>query len=654
MSAVESQFDTAPDVADLLGGEGPLAAHLAGFAPRAEQKAMATAVQDTLLSGGVLVCEAGTGTGKTYAYLVPALTSGRRVIISTGTKHLQDQLFHRDLPALGRALGRPADVALLKGRANYVCLHRLQLAEEQGEFKRRQQVAELRRVADFARHTGSGDIGELTEVPEDSPIWPRVTSTTDNCLGSSCPQYSDCFVLKARRRAQEADVVVVNHHLLLADMALKEEGFGDLLPGADAVIVDEAHQLPEIAAQYFGRRVSSRQVLELTRDLRAEWFKLAEPSSTVDTLLDATDKAARDARLALGDGSNRLEWARVATAETEATLDALHECLVDLAEALAPHSERARGIEQGRNRAEAMAGTLDDLLNGELEDQVRWCETFTRSFTLHIAPVEVADRLGAQIANNAGAWIFTSATLAVNGSAEHFSRSLGVESPREEVLGSPFDYAANAVLYAPPAMPQPQDPAYTRAVVEAARPLIEASRGRAFLLFTSHRALREARDLLADSLDYPLLCQGDMPRARLLEQFRELGNAVLLGTSSFWEGVDVKGPALSLVVIDKLPFASPGDPLLKARLDAIRERGGNPFFDYQVPQAVIALKQGVGRLIRDTNDTGVLMLCDPRLMNKSYGKVFLASLPPMTRTRDTEGTLGFLARRTGLPSTEDA
>ncbi len=625
---------------DWFGPDGRLEAALEGFQARAPQQALANAVAEALAEREVLVAEAGTGTGKTYAYLLPVLLDAGRAIVSTGTKHLQDQLFHRDLPALQAAIGRPRDIALLKGRANYLCRHRLDLALEDTRSRHdRAQLEHVRRWADGSR---SGDLVELAALPENSPLRPRIVSTTENCLGQQCPQFSDCFVLKARRRAQEADVVVVNHHLLLADMVLKEEGFGEILPGADAVIVDEAHQLPELAAQYFGARVSSRQLQGIARDATMEALQIAADQETVASLATALEHAVADFVIANGEGDARQAWQELcANRDIERALDNLGAKLMDLADALDALAERSRGLESCRDRAAQALATLDSL-HSDAPGMIRWAEIGRRHFILHTTPIDPAERIAAQVYGRKAAWIFTSATLSVNNSLAHFTRRMGLDEPRELLLESPFDFPNNAVLYVPRGMPEANTPGYTRAVVAQALPLLRASRGRAFLLFTSHRAMQEAAALLREQIPWPMLVQGDMPRSRLLARFRELGDAVLLGTASFWEGVDVRGPALSLVVIDKLPFASPDDPVLQARLAAVREAGGNPFFDHQVPQAVIGLKQGVGRLIRDVDDRGVMAICDPRLFGKPYGRIFLASLPPMRVTRDAAETLRFL------------
>lgn len=642
------------DYATLLDHDGPLAARIAGFAPRPQQQTLATAVGDILAVGGRLFAEAGTGVGKTFAYLVPALLSGRRVVISTGTKNLQDQLFHRDLPVVREALGMPVKVALLKGRANYLCTHRLQLASEQGRLDSRSAATDLRRVAQWALSTREGDIAELADVAENSSVWPLVTSTAENCLGGDCPEYGRCHVVAARKRALESEVVVVNHHLLLADMALKEGGFGELLPGVDAVIVDEAHQLPEIASNYFGESLSSGQLNDLCRDTLAEYLKTAADEPGFQRSLDRVQTASADLRLAFGLPAGRHEWRVCSTDKVHTALDELIASLDDLVEALAPLGPRARGLEQCAERARELLDRAQRFADArepaedadaefEAEDiQIRWVETYRRAFVLNMTPEEVAGRLRERIDAQDCAWIFTSATLAVDGSVSHFQRRMGLDSGTVLVLDSPFDYARNAVLFLPRDLPLPNAPDHTRAVVDAARPLLQAGHGGAFMLFTSHRALDQAAGLLTDELGERLLVQGDMPRARLIERFREAGDAVLLGTASFWEGVDVKGPALSVVVIDKLPFASPGDPVMKARLAAMERRGLNSFRDFQLPQAVLALKQGVGRLIRDPADRGVMMICDPRLGNRSYGRVFLRSLPKMHITHDAGEAVHFL------------
>lgn len=630
---------------ELLGADGPLGRELEGFAPRAEQQALAEAVDRALAQQGTLVGEAGTGVGKTFAYLVPVLSRGGKVIISTGTRHLQDQLFHSDLPRVRRALGVPAKVALLKGRSNYLCLHRLGLADGVSLTRRRDMAAQLEHVRSVARNTGSGDIAEIGEVPEDSPLWPYVTSTIDNCLGQECPLYRDCFVLKARKRAQEADVVVVNHHLLFADMALKEGGFGEVLPDADAFILDEAHQLPETAAAFFGERVTGRQIQELGRDAIAEQLRDAPDAAHVRDAADALDTAARNLRLSLGREPRRAGWTEVADDENvHAALAGLRDAIEALEGELKPLAERGRGLEQCVRRAAALAASLTAWVEpDDDDDRVRWFETYRSGFALARTPLEVAGRFARLMQTWPGAWIFTSATLSVGGRFDHFSRRLGLEDAEELAVDSPFDYARNALLYLPRGLPEPSAAGHTDAVIDTAERVLGVSGGRAFVLFTSYRALDQAARMLRERLPFPVLVQGEAPKRELVERFRVAGNAVLLGTASFWEGVDVPGQALSCVIIDKLPFAPPGDPVMQARLDALRAAGGNPFAEYQLPQAVIALKQGAGRLIRGMDDRGVLVLCDPRLRSRGYGRVFLDSLPPMPRTDEIAQVERFFA-----------
>lgn len=636
-----TSVDQAVSAAEMLGADGPFPGFVEGFAPREVQIDMAERVERTIREDGALVIEAGTGVGKTFAYLVPALLCGRKVIISTGTRNLQDQLFHKDLPLVRRALGIGLRAALLKGRANYLCRERLETALSAGRLGSREQSGELAEIGEWARYTRRGDIAEVEAVAEDSPVWPLVTSTTENCLGSDCPHFDRCFVLQARREAQEADVVVINHHLFLADLALKEEGFGELLPGANAFILDEAHQLPEVASSFFGQSLSGRQIVELVRDVTRAQLVEAPEAADLRALAADLESATRALRAELGRAGLREEWLPVlARASVSSALEGLASALEALSGALEQIAGRGRELEQCWRRCLVVVERLE-LLGQPPSDHIAWYETFRTSFAIHITPLEIAGVFQGRMRAYRAAWVFTSATLSVGEDFGYFTRRLGLGEVETARLESPFDYHRNALLYLPPAMPDPNAPTYTSRVVEAALPVLEASAGRAFLLFTSHRALREAAERLRHQLDFPVLVQGEMPRGSLLARFRELGDAVLLGTSSFWEGVDVRGEALSCVIIDRLPFASPGDPVLRARLGAIEEQGGDPFWAYQIPQAVITLRQGIGRLVRDVDDRGVLVICDPRVLRRGYGRSFLDALPDMPRTQELEEVADF-------------
>lgn len=632
-------------VGELLGSAGPLAANLPGFSPRREQQQMAEAVAAAIAGRDHLVVEAGTGTGKTFAYLLPALQSGLKVIISTGTRHLQDQLYARDLPVIRAAFNLPGRIALLKGRANYLCRHRLETAAGDGRRLATRQLLELEQVRAWAGGTHSGDIAELGEVAEDSVIWPRVTSTVENCLGQECEYFQSCFVVRARRAAQEADMVVINHHLLFADMMLREEGFGELLPGADAFIIDEAHQLPEVASLFFGTTLSSHQLRDLARDVRSEHLREAGDMQDLPAAAGELEQLVPRLRLALGQAERRAPWSEVAqSAELQALLGRLAAVMQQLAEWLEYAAERGKGLDSCRQRTRQLQQRLEMLQAHVAADYIHWFETQRTAFRLNLTPLNIAPAFSACLEGLASAWVFTSATLAIgNNDFSHFTAQLGLEQACQLQLESPFDYRRNALLYLPDDMPDPNQAAYVDAVVACARDVLAASRGRAFLLFTSHAALQAAAAQLRDTLSYPLLVQGEAPRRELLARFRELGNAVLLGTSSFWEGVDVRGDALSCVIIDKLPFGSPGDPVLQARIEALRRQGTNPFMQYQLPAAVIALKQGVGRLIRDRTDRGVLVVCDPRLRTRSYGRIFLNSLPQMPQTHDVVAVRAFFS-----------
>ena len=639
------------DLRDVFGADGLLSQAIAGYRLRTQQLEMAQAIAEAIENNSVLIAEAGTGTGKTFAYLVAALLRGGKVIVSTGTKTLQDQLFDRDIPLVRSVLASPVTVALLKGRANYVCHYHLERAKSEGRFLTRDDTVHLARIDSYCRTSTSGDRGALSDVPEDAPIWPRVTSTRENCLGSECPHHAECFVLEARKQALEADVVVVNHHLFFADLVLRDEGVGELLPASNTVIFDEAHQLPETASLFFGEQLSTNQLIELGRDVRVESAMNASEATGLQDQAQALEKAARDLRLRFpAEAIRKTQQQVTADGEFVARLDDVTLQLQELIKQLDAHAARSEGLHNCWERA----STLDSLLqrwhdtDEETAGDVRWIETFASSLRLNSTPLSVANVFRSQLEGHPKAWIFTSATLSVRKDFSHYQHQMGLEEALTASWDSPFDYQNQAMLFVPENMPDPNSQAYTQAVVEASLPLVEASRGHAFMLFTSLRAMREAKELLADGLramglEIPLLMQGEASRSELLERFRRLGAAVLLGSQSFWEGVDVRGDALSLVIIDRLPFAPPDDPVLAARIAKLNREGRNAFMEYQLPEAVINLRQGAGRLIRDERDQGVLAICDPRLISKPYGRRVWQSLPPMRRTRNPEEAREFLA-----------
>ena len=632
-------------ISKTFSADGALGKAIPGFQPRQAQLDMAEAVEKAIRQQSQLVVEAGTGTGKTFAYLVPALLSGKKTIISTGSKNLQEQLFHRDLPLMIDALGFYGVVALLKGRSNYLCLDRLsrQMVESHTNETDPTLLSQLVKVRSWSSETKTGDLGECDELAEDSPVIPTITSTNDNCLGKECPSYQDCFVLKARKKAMDADMVVVNHHLFLADLAIKETGFGELIPEADVFIFDEAHQLPDIASQYFGQSVSSRQIQELAKDIEIGYRTEARDMRQLQKVADRLVQSAMDLRIMLGEPGFRGNWREALQSETivrEVTRvqDALELAIDVLKLALG----RSQILDAAFERANTVKSRIERVCDVSITGYSYWFDTTPRHFSLNITPLSVADKFREQLQIKQGAWIFTSATLAVSGNFGHFTHRLGLEPEAQFSLPSPFDYQNQAKLCVPRYLPEPNSPGMAQKLVKILTPVIVQNNGRCFFLCTSHSMMRELTELFRTALNIPVLMQGETSKQKLLAEFMELGNALLVATGAFWEGIDVRGDTLSCVIIDKLPFTAPDDPLLKARIEDCRLSGGDPFAQVQLPDAVITLKQGVGRLIRDKNDKGVLVICDNRLVTREYGGIFLQSLPPIPRTRDLTKVSDFL------------
>ncbi len=637
------------DLNKVFAADGPLAQTIAGYKTRQQQLEMALAIEEAIKNNQQLIAEAGTGTGKTFAYLVPALLSGGKVIVSTGTKTLQDQLFTRDLPAVRDALKVPVTVAMLKGRANYVCHFHLERSANEGRFISREDANYVHVIRNFVENSSTGDKSELVEVPENATIWPAVTSTRDNCIGQECSYYKDCFVMEARKRALAADVVVVNHHLFFADVMLRDEGVSELLPSANTVIFDEAHQLPEVAGLFFGEDVSTSQLMELARDSEAEYVTTAKDCPALQEAAKKLEKAVRDFRLIFAyEGSRMPVQKAIALKGFDDNYAEMQAKLKELSAVLETQAARDPALENCWQRAMALEVQLQRWQKADNENLVRWVEVFTQSVQLHATPLSVAEGFSKQLNAQPRAWIFTSATLAVKSDFGHYINQMGLGNAATGHWESPFDYDKQALFYVPPEMPDPNSPSYIASVAAVALPVLQASGGRAFVLCTSLRAMREIHALLKEAfsqngMEYPLMMQGESSRSELLERFRKLGNAVLVGSQSFWEGVDVRGEALSCVIIDKLPFAPPDDPVLSARIDKMNQEGKNAFMEYQLPYAVITLKQGAGRLIRDETDRGVLMICDPRLITKPYGRRIWQSLPPFNRTRVLADVEAFFA-----------
>ncbi|STO53776.1 ATP-dependent DNA helicase [Canicola haemoglobinophilus] len=627
-----------------FANNGALSEKIKDFRSRTEQVEMAKAVWRAISQKSTLVVEAGTGTGKTFAYLAPVLLAKKKTIISTGSKNLQDQLFSRDLPVIKKALNYSGKIALLKGRANYLCLERLEQVIAQGVLGNREVLADLVKVRKWNNATKTGDLTECVELAEDSSILSQLTSTAESCLGTDCPNYADCYVALARKKALNADLVVVNHHLFFADMAVKESGFGELIPQAEVIIFDEAHQLPDIASQYFGQSITSRQFFDLCKDInivyRTEVKDMAQLGVASDTLL----KVVQDFRILLSEGNSRGNWREMlAQSAVEKSFNLLQEKLDFTAEVIKLGLGRSQTLDSIFERVIQLKTMLQRLRETNVVGFCYWFETIGRQFGLHITPLTVADKFGEQMKSRQIAWIFTSATLEVAGTFAHFCQRLGIENAEQQVLPSPFNYPEQALFCVPRYLPATNQSKTLNQLAEMLLPVIESNKGRCFVLCTSYLMMKGLAEYFREHSQLSILLQGETSKGKLLEQFIQEDHSVLVATSSFWEGVDVRGDALSLVIIDKLPFTAPDEPLLKARIEDCRLQGGEPFNDIQIPEAVIALKQGVGRLIRDVTDRGAVIICDSRLVTRPYGEIFLRSLPNAKRTRDLNKVVQFLA-----------
>jgi ATP-dependent DNA helicase DinG len=629
-------------IKEVFSDGGSLAGLIDDYQHRPEQEDMAHKIFSAISEGQDLVCEAGTGTGKTVAYLVPALLSKQKVIISTGTRHLQDQLFQKDLPLVLEALASPATTMVLKGRSNYLCLEHMELAIHDTKDLNYQNMSDLQEVVQWSSSTKTGDINELGMIEENSVIRSRITSTTENCLGQSCPSFDDCFVFKNRKAALESDLVITNHHLLLSDMSLREKGFGEVLPLADVIVFDEAHQLPELASTYFSQTMSTRQLLELITDIKTADHEEAGDIEELAGSLAKFEKLIRDVRLVFGREDQRLNWLEVWEKSLLSTaLPTMLVAFQDVIDILETACGRGKLLDNCWQRAKAHYNYIDTYIETKNEESIRWVEIRGHHLYLNQTPVNISETFQQRLSEYNATSVFTSASLAINDDFNYYSRQLGLEECQTQVWNSPFDYQTQTRLYVPLDLPEPNQFEFFDAFIERTIKLLSYSEGHAFVLFTSHQALKKSADILSKEIDYPIFIQGQAPRSELLNQFRHTKHGVLLGTSSFWEGVDVKGEALSLVIIDKLPFASPDDPVLQARLNHFSKQGSNPFMDHQVPQAAISLKQGVGRLIRDVTDRGVCVICDKRVIRKAYGKRIIKALPPMPITHELDDVKDF-------------
>jgi ATP-dependent DNA helicase DinG len=649
LHGVERGLDAldASRVREILGPGGPLALSLPGFEHRESQQEMAVAVADVLRDGGELLVEAGTGTGKTLAYLIPAILSGQRVVISTGTKNLQEQLFYKDIPLVRKALQVPFTACLMKGRGNYLCLARFAQFQAQPAFRFFEEAGHLDTLHRWSLMTKTGDRSEIPGVPEKLDFWKGISARSENCVGKECPDYDRCYVTKLRQRAAESDIIVVNHHLLFADLVVRQGAYGEVIPEYDHLVLDEAHQLEDVATASFGVTVSSARVEELAQDAEKAWngrnarSRARQAVAELKRLRGASQELFQTYRPRDGREDRYRLLPKGITPEQERALDVFRRQLARIREGLDGIPEPDESTVALTRRAGEMEIDLDVIVGAADPQAVSWCEMRERSVALRSSPIHVAPMVRSALLDRKRTVVLTSATLAVDESFDYVSSRLGVEPGRSRLLPSPFDYRSQALLYVPRHLPPPRDPGFVRAAAEEIRHLVHASRGRAFLLFTSFANLHAVRDELSPGLPFPLFVQGEASRGEILDSFRETPGAVLLATSSFWEGVDVMGEQLSLVVVDKLPFAVPSDPLISARMDWIAGEGGNAFSEYQVPMAILALKQGLGRLIRSKTDRGVVAVLDSRLSTMAYGKRFIKSLPPYRLTQDRDQVAQF-------------
>jgi ATP-dependent DNA helicase DinG len=648
----------------VFGADGALARTLPDYEPRAGQAEMASRVANVFEHGGVLLAEAGTGTGKTLAYLVPAILSRQRVLVSTGTKNLQEQIYFKDIPTLRQALDVPFTATCMKGRANYLCLHRLDQLGDSNSAAAHDVFLPI--IRDWSTQTETGDRAELQDLPEDLPFWSEVSAAAESCIGTECPRYSDCFVTRMRQRAAESDVVIVNHHLLCADAAVRQNAYGEVIPACSYAVVDEAHQLEDIATQYFGVSVSSYRLEDYARDVERFVRSGAitardtqhELQKGIDRLRDharafftelayahrTTERAKSEERVRATDQS--LAHTREVAAYLAGSLDLIEGALALLKPAASSEGEEASAPFDSAALARRAGEIRDEirfLLRAGDPAYVYFVEFRGKGIFLRASPIDVSEIVRELLLDRVRGTVLTSATLTVDGTFEYVRARLGISAADEVRLPSEFDYERQALLYLPPRMPDPRSPEFAMAAGRQVVELLKRSRGRAFVLFTSYASLRSVQAIAEMALDFPMLVQGTAPRSQLLKQFRETPHSVLFATSSFWQGVDVVGEALSCVIVDKLPFASPADPITAARIEAIRARGGEPFDEYQVPLAILALQQGLGRLIRHRKDRGVLAVLDPRMRTKGYGRRFIASVPPAPVVHDLDAVEGFFS-----------